>query len=46
MEDEACGRCGADSRAMVLLHGFIKKTPKTPKADLDIARDRQKEVEQ
>jgi len=30
---------------MVLLHGFIKKTSKTPKADLDIARDRQKEVE-
>lgn len=23
---------------MVLLHGFIKKTPKTPKEDLDLAR--------
>lgn len=29
---------------MVLLHGFIKKTPKTPKADLDLARKRKKEV--
>lgn len=25
---------------MVLLHGFIKKTQETPKADLDLARDR------
>lgn len=25
---------------MVLLHGFIKKTKKTPKADLDLARSR------
>ena len=31
---------------MVLLHGFIKKTQATPKKDLDIARARQKEVEQ
>lgn len=30
---------------MILLHGFIKKTQRTPKADLDIARRRQKEVE-
>jgi phage-related protein len=30
---------------MVLLHGFIKKTQKTRKADLDLARDRQNEVE-
>jgi phage-related protein len=30
---------------MVLLHAFIKKTQKTPKHDLDIARKRQKEVE-
>ncbi|MGQ0813229.1 MAG: type II toxin-antitoxin system RelE/ParE family toxin [Gemmatimonadota bacterium] len=30
---------------IVLLHGFIKKTQKTPKADLDIARARKKEVE-
>lgn len=25
---------------MVLLHGFIKKSQKTPKADLDLAKDR------
>jgi phage-related protein len=30
---------------MILLHGFIKKTRKTPKADKDIALDRKKELE-
>jgi phage-related protein len=30
---------------MVLLHGFIKKTQKTPKADLDLARKRKKDIE-
>ena len=30
---------------MILLHGFIKKTPKTPKADLDLARQRQRDWE-
>jgi phage-related protein len=29
---------------MILLHGFIKKTQKTPKADLDLALKRLKEV--
>ncbi len=29
---------------MILLHGFIKKTQKTQKSDLDLARDRQNEV--
>jgi phage-related protein len=29
---------------MVLLHGFVKKTQKTPKGDLDLARKRLKEV--
>jgi phage-related protein len=29
---------------MVLLHGFIKKTQKTPEAELDLARKRQKQV--
>lgn len=29
---------------MVLLHGFIKKTQKTPKADLDLAKKRMKEI--
>ena len=31
---------------LVLLHGFIKKAQKTPKADLDLARKRMKELEQ
>ena len=31
--------------AMVLLHGFQKKTQKTPPNDLKLARARQKEVE-
>jgi phage-related protein len=29
---------------MVLLHGFVKKTQQTPKAELDLALERQKEV--
>ncbi len=29
---------------LVVLHGFIKKTPKTPAEDLKIARQRLKEV--
>jgi phage-related protein len=35
--------CVAGGR-MVLLHGFIKKTQKTPKVDLDLALKRKKEV--
>ena len=31
-----------DGPVMVLLHGFIKKEPKTPKAELDIAEQRLK----
>lgn len=31
--------------SIVLLHGFIKKTRNTPSADLDLARQRQREVE-
>lgn len=30
---------------MVLLHGFKKKSRRTPKAELDLARKRKKEVE-
>jgi len=30
---------------MILLHGFIKKTQKTPTQDLDLARSRKKEVD-
>ena len=29
---------------MVLLHGFVKKTQKTPKPDLDLATKRKKEI--
>jgi len=36
--------CVAQGR-MVLLHGFVKKSQKTPGPDLDTARRRQKEVE-
>lgn len=31
---------------LVLLHGFIKKTQKTPKTDLELARRRQLQLEQ
>lgn len=37
--------CVASDR-MVLLHGFIKKTGKTPRLELDLARKRQKEIGQ
>ena len=30
---------------MVLLHGFVKKTRKTPRADLDLALDRKRMLE-
>lgn len=33
-----------DDSAMVLLHGFIKKTQATPAADLDLAKDRLKRL--
>lgn len=45
--DEGIGRaffCTLVGRKIVILHGFIKKTDKTPKRELDIARTRQKEV--
>lgn len=29
---------------MVLLHGFVKKSQKAPKADLDVARKRQRNI--
>ncbi len=35
--------CQVEDR-MVLLHGFIKKTQKTPAEDLALARRRQKEI--
>ena len=33
-----------EGHTMILLHGFIKKTQATPKADLELARKRLKEV--
>lgn len=30
---------------MVLLHGYVKKTQKTPRPEVDLARRRQKEVD-
>ena len=36
--------CMHDSE-LVALHGFIKKTQKTPKGDLDLAAKRQKELD-
>jgi phage-related protein len=36
--------CAAQGH-MILLHGFIKKTQKTPQPELDLARTRQKDVE-
>jgi phage-related protein len=35
--------CTGDG-CMILLHGFVKKTQKTPQPDLDLARKRQKEI--
>lgn len=37
--------CIAEGR-MVLLHGFIKRTQKTPPGDLNTAKARQKEIEE
>lgn len=31
--------------AMVLLHGFVKKTQKTPPQDIDLAEKRRKDIE-
>jgi phage-related protein len=36
--------CTARDR-LVLLHGFVKKSRATPKGDLDLAKERKKEIE-
>jgi len=44
---EGIGRsvyCMAKGREIVILHSFIKKSQKTPKKELDLARRRMKEV--
>lgn len=33
----------SETQSLLVLHAFIKKTPKTPKADLDLARKRKNE---
>ncbi len=45
---EGIGRaffCTAIGRKIVILHAFIKKTKKTPRKELDIARERLSEVQ-
>ena len=44
---EGIGRslfCTIKDQEIVILHSFVKKTQKTPKKELDIARKRMKEV--
>jgi phage-related protein len=44
---EGIGRaffCTLVGQRIVILHGFIKKTDKTPKHELDIAKQRMKEI--
>jgi phage-related protein len=36
--------CTAQEQQIIMLHSFVKKTEKTPKRELEIARRRQKEV--
>ena len=36
--------CTAKEKEIVILHSFIKKSQKTPKKDLDLAKKRMKEV--
>ena len=35
-----------DRREMILLHGFIKKTQKTPQSELDLANKRAKKIQE
>ena len=44
---EGIGRslfCTVKGREVVILHSFIKKTQKTPKKNLDLAKKRMKEI--
>ncbi|MBL3591831.1 MAG: type II toxin-antitoxin system RelE/ParE family toxin [gamma proteobacterium endosymbiont of Lamellibrachia anaximandri] len=46
---EGIGRslyCTAKGREIIILHSFIKKSQKTPKKELDLAKKRLKEVQQ
>jgi phage-related protein len=47
LPDEGWGRvlyCTMRGKRIVMLHGFIKKSNKTPKGELDVARRRMKEI--
>lgn len=37
--------CFRPARRILLLHGFVKKTQKTPKEDMDLARERKRAVD-
>ena len=46
---EGIGRslfCTIKGREIIILHSFIKKSRKTPKKEIDLARKRMKEVKQ
>ena len=36
--------CALVGRRIVMLHSFVKKTPKTPRREIELARKRMKEV--
>lgn len=38
--------CFRPGQRIVLLHGFVKKTQKTPREDMDLARKRKQAVEE
>jgi phage-related protein len=45
---EGIGRvffCNRPNRRIVMLHAFVKKSAKTPRKELKVARDRMKEVQ-
>lgn len=47
-DQEGIGRslfCYTNGKAIIILHSFIKKTPKTPKKELEIALTRKKEID-
>ncbi|MBW2601570.1 MAG: type II toxin-antitoxin system RelE/ParE family toxin [Deltaproteobacteria bacterium] len=46
---EGIGRslfCTIKGQAIIILHSFVKKSQKTPKKEIDLARKRMKEVKQ
>jgi len=48
-QKEGIGRslfCTIEGREIIILHSFIKKSRKTPKKEIDLARKRMKEVKQ